>query len=653
MQASRLVTITVAGLLGLLAWAASASVQEPMLMEGKHSLYQRVLAAPDASLREAPSADAPGKAVVPFTVYYVYERESGDDGQWLRVGTDSHGGLDGWLSADEAIEWNQALTVAFREPQGQGRVLLFKDRDALQSLVQEGEKGARHYHELYEKVLEGETADDSPVVAIQPSNFVDIRDDFYLVPIKQHEDVFLGSEQARMLEVASVPLNGKSEIAVQGLRTPSYRSGLVFVVDSTVSMRPYIDRTRDVMRRVYASIDKAGLTDKVNFGLTAYRDNTKSVPDLKYLTKTFVPLQEGGNAHRFLTSIDELWTAWVSSQDFREDAYAGVKNALETNDWRGFDARYIVLITDAGARDAGDPLSDTGMRAEALRQLAYDKGVSIWVLHLLTPEGSEDHAEAERQYRKLSDYPGIGEFYYGVPMGDVAEFGRVLEALTRQITEQVRATVAGTPPLPIPGGNRPDTQLAGFQNQVAKLGYALRMRYLQRDKSGKVPKVFDAWLVDRDIEDPERATLDVHVLLTRDQLSDLQYVLRRVLDTAEEGVFSPSGFLDDLKSMAATLSRDPASVGTSTRAAGNENLADLGYMREYIEDLPYQGEVMSLSLQDWEDWSAKRQLEFVNGLESKIRYYQALHDHTDLWISLDGGPVDGDSVYPVRLDMLP
>jgi serine/threonine-protein kinase PpkA len=40
-------------------------------------------------------------------------------------------------------------------------------------------------------------------------------------------------------------------------------------------------------------------------------------------------------------------------------------------------------------------------------------------------------------------------------------------------------------------------------------------------------------------------------------------------------------------------------------------------------------------------------------LESKINYYQAIHDNTDLWISLDGGPIDGDSVFPMALEMLP
>jgi hypothetical protein len=62
---------------------------------------------------------------------------------------------------------------------------------------------------------------------------------------------------------------------------------------------------------------------------------------------------------------------------------------------------------------------------------------------------------------------------------------------------------------------------------------------------------------------------------------------------------------------------------------------------------------MNLSLEDWQSWPARRQIEFVNRLEEKINYYRALHDHTDLWVSLDGGPVDGDSVFTIALDMLP
>ena len=181
------------------------------------------------------------------------------------------------------------------------------------------------------------------------------------------------------------------------------------------------------------------------------------------------------------------------------------------------------------------------------------------------------------------------------------------------------------------------------------------MRYLLRQEGGRVPSEFNAWMVDRDITKPDRSALEIRVLLTRDQLSDLQFVLKQVLETAEEGVLSPRDFLEELKSVAASISRDPASASAATRTTGAEekNLADLGYMREYIEDLPYKGEVMSLSLETWEDWPAKQQLKFLHRLESKINYYQVIHDNTDLWISLDGGPVDGDSVFPIALEMLP
>ena len=164
--------------------------------------------------------------------------------------------------------------------------------------------------------------------------------------------------------------------------------------------------------------------------------------------------------------------------------------------------------------------------------------------------------------------------------------------------------------------------------------------------------MFDAWLLDRDFRDPARNTLDVRVLLSRDQLSDLSDVLTQVLEAAEDGLMSPQNFLSELKSLAATAARDPELLGatTTTTAGRGSSLADLGFMREYIEDLPYTGEVMGMSL---DDWSTQEQISFLNRLEEKVSYYRALHDHTDLWISLDGGPVSGDSVYPVELEQLP
>ena len=654
-----------------------AEQQKPLLMPGKSSLYQRVLARPGAMLHIAAGSSHALREIKPFTVFYIYgERKVGAD-EWIKVGTDSHGNTQGWVLKKQLIPWNQVLTVAFRNPAMQNRVLLFKERDELKKLIQSNNQST--YQQLYQRAVAGTLDNNSPVIAIQPEHHIDIQEDFYLVPIQQHEDVYLGSEQAMMLQVTTVPLKegqpSAQEIKMEAAAKPEirssqkskrFRSGLVFVTDATNSMGPYINRTREAVRKIYKSIERAGLNDEVSFGLVAYRDSLSVSPELGYLSRTFVPLKEGTNPKTFFKKAATLKPAKVSSQDFIEDAYAGIKRAIDELGKSDYSARYVVLITDAGARSADDPLSSTGLNEDELRQLALEKGVSIWVLHLRTPIGRPNHAAAAEQYKHISHYPGIGDFYYGVKMGEVKVFGRVLDALASQITEQVRSVIeidrlTRGPETENSSGqalekqSAADSQLAEFQEKVAKLGYALRMRYLQSSQGGAVPEVFNAWLVDRDFQNPALSTLDVRVLLTRDQLSDLQYVLKQVLIAAEDGLLSPRNFLNDLKSLSATLSRDPGEIQSSTRATGSggSNLADLGYMREYIEDLPYTGEVMNLSLDNWGDWPAKRQLEFTHRLERKISYYQALHDHTDLWISLDGGPITGDSVFPVALDMLP
>ena len=625
------------------------AANKPLLMEGKKTLYQRVLSVPDARLYEEPNETGASAIIIPFSVLYVYEK--GDD--WLKVGYDSFGQTAGWVKRDKAIVWNQALTVSFKDPQDIQRVMLFNSKSDLEELVTNYDREG--YQALYDSIVNGEPPPDSPVIAIQPEAHLEIRDNFYLVPIKQHEDVYLGNEQARLLEIASVPLDDAGDASeLKSINSSrSYRSGIHFVIDSTQSMGPYIDRTREAVKKVYSAIERQGLTNQVSFGLTAYRDNTAQVPELEYLTRRFVSLEQGTNVEQFLQRVNDLNPSQVSSRDFREDAYAGIKSAIEDSDWDKFDARYVVLITDAGPRESYDSLGSTRLSAQALRQIAYDKGVSIWVLHLRTPSAAANHEQAEELYKQLSFFPGIGDFYYGVSLGQVDEFGNVLEVLANQITQQVLATTNGVPPLPLPEQQgEVQTQLAQLQDRVAKLGNALRMRYIQRESGQPLPSVFDAWMVDRDFINPERSAVDVRVLLTRDQLSDLKNVMQQVLELAEEGVLSPQSFIDDLQSLAATVSRDPSSVAGSTSGAG-ANLADMGYMREYIEDLPYTGEVMDLTLESWEEWSAKVQIEFMHRLESKINYYQALHDHTDLWVTPGGGPVNGNSVFPVALDLLP
>jgi hypothetical protein len=637
----RTLVFAVVAVTSLTLGVAFGQARKPLLQEGKAELYQRVIAAPGAMLVADPASSSETRGVPPFSNFYVYDRRDDGGRQWVQVGSDSNGTVDGWVDGDQVFDWKQTLTVAFRDPGQHGRVLLFGDRDSLKTIVDENDAAA--YRKLRSQVAGGDV-DGTPVVAVQPDYNVDIRRNFYLIPILDHEDVLVGGQQSRLLRVASVPLQDSALI------TETYRTGIVFVIDSTVSMKPYIDATRAVMERVYRSIDEEKLGERVSYGLVDFRDNTDAVPGLGYVARTVADL--GGTGEQFLSRIRDVQPAPVSSEGFNEDAYAGVQEALGRVDWRDYYARFVVVITDAGPRDATDPLSATGLDAASLQRLAADKDVAVGVFHLQTPAGRDNHGYAEDAYRRLSMVPDIGEFYYPVQAGDVDEFESALSALTDVLTEHVRAAAAGQPPA-LAREAMTESDLGAFQETVDRLGYGLRMRYLQERAGEGVPSLFNAWVIDRDFDAPEERALDVRVLLTRDQLSDLHEVLRQVLITAEEGTLAPDDFLDELKSLAASVSRDPQAARTATRTVGGESLADLGYMREYLEGLPYKSEVMYLDLSIWEQWPAQRQFEFVNQLDSKVAYYRALHDNVDLWVSLDGEAVDGDSVYPLLLEALP
>ena len=229
----------------------------PLLMEGKQTLYQRVLSTPGARLAAAPGGQG-HSAVIPFTSFYVYARREHDGTQWVQVGTDRHGTHTGWLPAASTLEWNHGLTAAFRNPTDHDRVLLFKDSASLRRLAQEVDLTA--YERLYAQAQQEMLSPDAPVVAIQPPGFIDIQDDFYLIPIRQHEDIYLGNERARMLQVSSVPLPRNEDSGGEtAVPRQAYSAGLAFVIDSTLSMDPYIERTREAVRKIYDTLGGASL----------------------------------------------------------------------------------------------------------------------------------------------------------------------------------------------------------------------------------------------------------------------------------------------------------------------------------------------------------------------------------------------------------
>jgi serine/threonine-protein kinase PpkA len=641
---SLLALTAMAATLTAVVWAPATTeaqeVRRPLLIEGKSTLHQRVLTRPGARLARTAAAED-GTELPPFSVFYVYGRQGGA----VEVGRSSVGPAEGWIRAERTIDWNQTLTVAFNSPVNRQRTLFFREREALDRVLADPDR-ATVVDRLRDEALR-HASPDGPVVAVEPENVVDISRRFYLLPILQAvPHLTEEGDPQQLLQVASVTANPDVSTPERNrlAELENYSGGIVFVMDTTLSMDPYIERTRDAVGRVLARIENTPLADKFRFGLVAFRNSIKLSPRLEYVTRMVADIDEPTERARFLAQLDGLKAATVSSSSFHEEPYAGLKLALDRMPWDKVQGRFIVLVTDASGRTAGDPYSETQLGPEEIRQLAAAKGVAIFVLHLMTPVGRLDHPRARAQYQELSRWPTAQPNHFPIEAGDVNRFADTVDQLTTALLTQVSTTIG----IPIGGvdPSRPrDQPPSPVVRQAELVGNAMRLAYLGRREGTRAPDVFSAWTSDRDLANVAIPSLDVRVLLTKNQLSDLSASLRLVLENGLAARTAPDTFFGLLRAAAAAAARDPREV---TRL---ERIRDL--FGEYIDGLPYESPIMRVTEDQWRQMGAIAQREFINAIEAKLRLYQEFNAQTDLWVSFDGGRNPGDAMYPIPLGALP
>lgn len=640
---------------------ARASSNKPLLQEGKKTLFQRVLTTPTCKLYAKPG-DGSGAAQEAFSRYYVYQRQESAGKKWVEVGVDTAGKRIGWLDAACTVEWKMQMSLAFTNPANRNLSLFFKDRENIEKILDSSDPAA-----AYAPIIDSmsKVGRNPQVVAREPELFVDFRKNFYLLPILQAEEVMSDAGfNVRLLEVASVSRQDPSAnpaVSPQTVQSSikAFSAGVVFVMDSTLSMDPYIERMREVMKNIYARMEKEKIDDKVKFGLVAFRSALSAVPAIEYNTRIYADPTKVKNGKDFFEKIKDLKATKISTPKFDEDPYAGVKEALDKINWNEFGARYIVLVTDAGALDANDPLSTTGLDAQAVRELAKEKGVALYVLHLKTPAGVKNHQSAQQQYDTLS-FNSVANrgLYYPVDAGRVNVFGETIESLGQALVTQIKQAsmgevVAGsaltaTQTAPAPAAT-PATPSAQIARDAALLGRAMQLAYLGGAVNTKAPPFFKAWISDRDLVKQNIPTTEVRVLLTKSQLSDLSSVVTQIVEAANASLVSPTDMFDRLRSVAATMGRDPNDL----RQGNAQKLGQMGLLGEYLEGLPYKSDVLGLDEEGWKAMSVAAQTQFMMRLNTKLRQYQSFNADTGSWVSLAKGSDPSEAVYPVPLESLP
>ena len=610
--------------------------REALLMPGKRTLRQRIRTKPEAQYSPQPGAPPAGAKINPLTPLFVYARRPGPDGKpWIELGATARGTTLGWLEEEKSIIWQHTLTAAFQNPAGRERTLFFRDSDCLRAMLA-GATPAQEARQLIAVAQRSQRPENFPVVAMEPAEHIDIKRQFYLLPILQAEGVsFQDGREYRMMEVASIPLS--SDGAGAGPQTP-FTVGIAFVVDTTLSMDPYINKVRAALTDfVKATAAEPG--PPTRYALMGYRNSLAAQPRLDYLHRSFARFADSQDADGFIRKIQDIKATNVDSLSFNEDSFAAIAEAIDNLDWGTIQGRIIILVTDAGSRPPNDPHSATRMRPEELGEKARAAGVALMALHLRTPQGGNNHGFAERQYTTLTSIPlpTLGAQYFPVPNGDPELLDRTVRDMLTKLravrTDQAAAQASRTPPNP--------------EDRSAMVGHALRLAWLGRQGAAAAPDVVRAWAPDgyKGANPPE--CLDVRVLLTRNQLNDLAQTLRLVIDEGRRGILDPNAMFDRLQTIAAHLARDPESL----RQRGLQNLG--GILGEYFDDLPYVSELATMDRANWRSMAGGAQAEFLDKLESRLRLYQDYNRTPELWKSFDAGRDAGEAVYPVPLAALP
>ncbi|PLX62367.1 MAG: VWA domain-containing protein [Sedimenticola selenatireducens] len=656
---------------GISASPVTCDGQSPCI-ETATGLPLHVLPRPFANvyLEQQANPDAVAQAnVQAFRPLYVFAREGidlsnpSDPQGWYQVGSNKKQ-TTGWIQAKDALEWRQALVVAYTHPGGiaEGRkpVLMFKDVESLQAIV-DAEDMTGKAAEIY-NAIDNATPPDT-VVSMEPKRYIDINRQFYILPILDWEQLDIYGDEVRLLQLAAaVPgQRGADTLDDSGYRDQASTgrevdqgAGLadlsidvVFVMDTTRSMQPYIDMTRDAVRRMVQTTGDR-LKDKVKFGLVGYRDAVAAVPAVDYTSRNFTPeLVDANSLIEVLTN--EARATPAGSLDYAEEVFSGVDMALRSQ-WRPGALRFIVLVGDASSHPRGHPQNTTGKDETDLRRELDDAGVHLISLHLQDERAAEDHDRAATQFGHLAQVRGSDGQQALVQVNAFKEgdFQAAVDSVVGGVVsrfEQSLAMRSLPPPPPMPEyGADLDVATQG-QMAMDKVWEAALIEYL--GKGARPPKDIVAWVMDRDLLNPADTALEVRVLVTREQLSSLVQALDRVLKAFDQAKISQGQFFEALQSVSGQTLKRPEDLGRA------QSLAETGLLPAFIQSLPYRSDILSLSNEMFASLTAEQRVQLEWGLKAKLAQYLAINSQVDAWHRLNESDPASELVHPLHIDYLP
>lgn len=660
-----------------------STTEKQVCKESDTGLPARVLPRSYSQLYQSPQANETNTIptqVTAFRPLYVFNQQAGqsanikDDG-WYQVGTNAKEPL-GWIQAKDAMQWKQALVVSYTHPgdevEGRKPTIMFDNVASLQHLLDSDDLEDKA-DAIYQQIDHTGTA--PSVVSMEPKRFIDIRKNPFFLPITAWKHEEINGEDVNLLEISAAVPNQRG---ADTLQNPDYRKNanvarskgeipsfddtaisIIFVVDTTLSMQPYINRTRDAIRQISQQIETTS-SDGVRFGLVGYRDSTAQIPKIEYTAKNFTPKLLG--ADELGNLLDSVKATKVNSNDEAEEVFAGLQTAIEAN-WQSDHFRFIILIGDASGHDRDHPYNTTTKNHEDIKLQLKQNGIHLLAIHLQSKRKAalKDKPIALTQYGHLSKVAGSNEDVALITVDTKipGDFDKSVKRVIEQFFhsyELAKVNQQGDHN----GRDNTDTSMAAGNEHLAdntntdtdqattavnRIFQAALIEYI--GQAATPPKDITAWVADRDLTDLSYKSLQVHVVLTKEQLSSLSQALKQVLNAFKQADSSQQEFFTALQQVAGQTMKRPEDIASAAR------LSETGLLPKFITGLPYKSDILTLNNDMFASMTSTQRAELELALKAKLQQYYGIIENTDLWQLTNPDDPNSTKIYPLPLDFLP
>ncbi len=454
-------------------------------------------------------------------------------------------------------------------------------------------------------------------------------------------------------------------------------------------MGPYIEQTKNFIHSTYNALEKSSIAEDVALAVVAYRNSTKHNAKLEYVSSVVAPFTRAGSRAQAEPRVQGMDEAAVSTHAFNEDAFAGIKAAIDGLDWSPYAVKLAVMVTDAGAIRNDDPLSSTGLTEKEMGDLLAQKGIRLVVVHLHTKAGQRHNlAGTVQQYRQLTAVRdgNVKSAYVALPVSDPQtasrQFSRIAAKLVDVLQQLVVKAAQGAPIAKpsSPPPRRPARCCGGVPSRrTGRRSCARRSPGCgRRARSGSPGRLYRPGPGLRRLSGVRRRATKSHRPAPDGGLGSGQrpgqsggrQIYRRahgrrpaqqkpaqypgpadrlLIDAARASRMTDSRDLfQRVISLSSQTLRDPERL----QRAADDNLCAQGLLPEFLTGLPYKSQVMNLTEERWLAMSAREQDELIYSLEAKLRLYAEYHNDADNWVTF-GSADPAEALYRVPLTSLP